>query len=490
MTDNGRGVRRRGRNGRPAGVLLCVFLATQTIAAGAWNTRGVEKTYSDRSNTGSIGEVVIGSKGTLVVKDLNPWRYDYKIKRAFTKTDGPDILGTLKFLPKEVPAPSTEKVPKPGKGADVKSEEFGILGLESKEAASNRLDEFAGKLDNLSQEVATAVGLANTLQNDTAAAAAELRAFVSTAGAYPDYEKAKNRAVELVSKVKAKGTPPSWPHTAGLKSELERLKAELDIVKLLIKLEDRLEAVQAYKSRFDTIEKSFSELDNVESEWRAARQDSEAVAARLEAVSKSDKAATLEEVVTCGSPGETALTLVKTDLLPPLDAKPDHKPTSEEKPMVTFVCTHPITLSAGVFFSNLDQREYAFVPTQVPNPGGEGSVQQAAVGFTGKSNLRPMPGVLVHARLLALSPDFAVHASFGPMLDFGGQQGNDLEFLVGPSISIRRDWMITAGAHIGRTAEPQSGFTVGSPQPQGVTDVPVSKRYNVGFGVGVSFRFK
>jgi hypothetical protein len=181
---------------------------------------------------------------------------------------------------------------------------------------------------------------------------------------------------------------------------------------------------------------------------------------------------------------KTALTLTRTDLMP--GAK-DTKP--ETILDVTVECTSPFTVSAGVAFSSLQQREFAIVPSKDPNnPTNVINKFES----TSTSNFHPLPLGMIHARVWEGQgwwENVGLHASFGMAGNFRSQNsgGSDVEFLVGPSVSLFRTMFLTPGLHLGHKVELGGGFKEGDVVPPSITQPPLRKSYKLGFGLAITF---
>jgi len=178
---------------------------------------------------------------------------------------------------------------------------------------------------------------------------------------------------------------------------------------------------------------------------------------------------------------KTALTLSRTD------RKPGTKDTKPEAVLtVTVECTSPFAVTAGVAFSSIQERDFAIVPSsdgKTP-PGVVNKFQSTA-----KSSFHPLPLGMVHARLWEPTEKFAVHASFGMAGNFRSQNsgGSDVEFLVGPSLSLFRTMFVTPGLHVGHKVSLGGGFNEGDIVPSSITQPPLQKSYKLGFGLAITF---
>jgi hypothetical protein len=177
-----------------------------------------------------------------------------------------------------------------------------------------------------------------------------------------------------------------------------------------------------------------------------------------------------------------ALTLSRTDRKPGVkDAKP------EQVLEATVECTSPFSVTAGVAFSSIQEREFSIVPSAA---GDDPPTVVNKFEVTSKSSFHPLPIAMVHARLWEPNEKFAVHAGFGMAGNFRSAKsgGSDVEFLIGPSISLFRTMFISPGLHIGHHVSLGGGFREGDIVPaEGVPEPPLQKAYNRGFGLAITF---
>ena len=158
--------------------------------------------------------------------------------------------------------------------------------------------------------------------------------------------------------------------------------------------------------------------------------------------------------------------------------------------MGTFVCEHPISFSTGVFISLLDEMEFDYRP--MFNEGVDEKSNPTAtdvIGFNNESKFRVMPGVMVNTLIKQWSNGIEIHLSFAALADLGGEQGTNLEFIVGGSFGFKKSVLLTLGAHVGRVPELQGGFNIGDPKIDGLDSVPIQKSYRVACGFGISYNF-
>lgn len=229
--------------------------------------------------------------------------------------------------------------------------------------------------------------------------------------------------------------------------------------------------------------------DAAKEEWENSQEQIESIKARLHAATLNKPPGIMEEVTCNFRSRKEELTLLVFDLFPPDEAGAEdiEKAVAEERPMVTFVCEPPISFSTGVFVSLLNEEEFDFRP-KIGKETGSLKVTDV-IGFNNSSSFRVMPGAMVNVFVWQPRYGIDVHCSFGALADFGGEQGTSLEFLLGPSLDIKKSVLFTAGIHVGRVSELQGGFNLGTPKVEGLDSVPIQKSYKVGLGFGISYHF-
>ena len=184
---------------------------------------------------------------------------------------------------------------------------------------------------------------------------------------------------------------------------------------------------------------------------------------------------------------ETKIKIVKRDRL----GEPGASPTEEE--IVTVVCSSPISVSAGFGFSNIDEKEFVFVPS-TKTVTANGQTTQTVIsrfGFKNKSAFRTLPVLLLNTRVWEPNDTVALHLSTGAAVDVKtGQGGTDLEYIVGPSISFWRSLFITPGLHIGRVNKLAGGFELDQEVPTGINQPPIEKAWKKGFVTTFTYKIK
>ncbi|HKV64058.1 MAG TPA: hypothetical protein VJO16_19280 [Candidatus Acidoferrum sp.] len=181
----------------------------------------------------------------------------------------------------------------------------------------------------------------------------------------------------------------------------------------------------------------------------------------------------------------TAVKLTVGDRLPFFDGQQMSSQTHDA--FVTVTCTSPFSLSAGVAFSSIEQREFAIVQSA---PAAGSTTLVSKFGYSSKSAFHPLPLAMAHMRFYeSESHRYAVHATFGIAANIQGTNagGSNAEYLPGLSFSLFRTMYLTAGVHIGKQASLAGGFNVGDVVPAGITSPPLQTSYKAGAGFAVTF---
>lgn len=177
---------------------------------------------------------------------------------------------------------------------------------------------------------------------------------------------------------------------------------------------------------------------------------------------------------------DTTITLVAEDQLP-------GSPVSPQTILsVTVECTSPFTVSAGIAFSTIRDREYAI--QTVADPQGS-TTTKSVFGAVSKSGVHPLPLGMVHARVWEPNEWLSLHASFGIAGNLQSQSsgGSGAEFLIGPSLALFRTMFFTPGLYLGRETSLGGGFREGDPVPSSITSPPLQTAFRTAFGFAITF---
>jgi hypothetical protein len=154
--------------------------------------------------------------------------------------------------------------------------------------------------------------------------------------------------------------------------------------------------------------------------------------------------------------------------------------------LITVECTSPFSVSVGVAFSTIGEREFAIQPAPV-SPGST-TTQNTFVEIT-DSATHPLPLAMIHVRLHETGNKLSWHGSFGLAGNIRGQGsgGSNAEFLMGPSLGLFRAVFLTPGLYIGQKVSLGAGFQTNGPVPPSITQPPLQKSYKPAFGFAITF---
>jgi hypothetical protein len=161
--------------------------------------------------------------------------------------------------------------------------------------------------------------------------------------------------------------------------------------------------------------------------------------------------------------------------------------TQTHDAFVTVRCASPFSISAGVAFSFIEQREFAIQQSPI-SPGSTTVVNK--FGYSARDSVHPLPLAMAHMRIGEwYQHRLGLHASFGVAANVQGTNagGSNAEYLPGLTLSLFRTMFITTGVHIGKQASLAGGFRVGDEVPSGITSPPIQTSYKAGLGLAITF---
>jgi hypothetical protein len=454
---------------------------------------------------------------TIQLKNLNVLRYDIRVGRDVTFPPGPDLK--LPFIP---PLPEQPKKDNKGSGgaaialvdshADVKCMTIPDC---FNEAVGKLNDIERDKAVNVNQEIDAVSGEVNRVKSDLEALVSASDSILATAGANT-----------LITNVNALlGPAPAGAVTIddALNAQWPDARIE-DLIGRLNVLRNMLTALPTMpagggpdfstwlnqdptnKTAYEGTLARVMELQTQLSGLKSTNGSNAAGVAFRDAKNKlglwkpilvgvrDGGAASFSRTfkVGCGfafdSNKETKVKVVKRDRLADATAVP----TSEE--VVNVVCSSPLSVSAGFGFSNINEREFVFVPSTKTVTDANGQTSQTVInrfGFRNNSSFRTLPVLLLNTRIWEPNDTFALHISTGAAVDIKtGQGGTDLEYIVGPSISFWRSFFITPGLHIGRVPKLAGGFALDQEVPTGVSEPPLEKAWKKGFVTTFTYKIR
>jgi hypothetical protein len=146
-----------------------------------------------------------------------------------------------------------------------------------------------------------------------------------------------------------------------------------------------------------------------------------------------------------------------------------------------------LTLSAGVLFSEIQNRSYASVTA----PAGTGSTTANVLSVNGVSQFSPTLATLLNYQLPWLdSDDVGVTISSGPIFRLGTKSDTStFGYFAGVSVHLFHRFFITPGMHLGEFADFPPGFTdAGQTVPTGLSTPTPVKRWTWRFGFSLTYK--
>jgi hypothetical protein len=182
----------------------------------------------------------------------------------------------------------------------------------------------------------------------------------------------------------------------------------------------------------------------------------------------------------------TAVNIVAADLGPTLDG--NDPVIKAQGAFVTVTCGTPFSVSAGVAFSSIEQKEFAIIKSS----GGAGNPSVNKFGTTRDGRFNPVVIGMVHVRLADWERHkYGFHGSFGVAGNLQSQSGggSTAEFLPGVSFSFWRTMYVSAGPYLGTSAKLAGDFKEGDVVPPDITTISgqVKRTRATGFGFAVTF---
>lgn len=461
------------------------------------------------------GETVRGP-ATIHVTGLNPLRYNFSISNTATYPAGPALTG-LPFIPPIpsgkaqvnppgsvplAPGPPGPALPVgggmalPGTASLFNSYIQGPDGLNSLETERISL------VSLINQNIARLNGLATGIQSLAEAADQTLRAGSPSGPSDAAITTGILAPIGAFMPTLTSGIGLAWPYTTidSLNGKLNILRNKLTVLptassdwaswsaivgnlsaynSAVIRVNELLSGVADLASSINT---SFTNFTTVQQQLNSWRDRFNSILAEGPVAFK------YKQTVTCSfafdNTKETKLQLVSIDRF----AAPGSQPSTQE--LVTVTCSSPFSVSGGVGFSTIDERDIVFVPSNKTDNTG---FPEKVFGYQSHSAARPIPLLLLNVRIWEPKDWFSLHISGGAAVDVkNGEAGSDVEYVVGPSFAFRRSLFVTTGLHLGRTTtiSKESGFNVGDVVPSGLAAPPLEKRWTPAFVVALTWKIK
>jgi hypothetical protein len=150
-------------------------------------------------------------------------------------------------------------------------------------------------------------------------------------------------------------------------------------------------------------------------------------------------------------------------------------------------------ISAGIAYSSLEDRTFKIVTSSEVQPamGTTPATPIKKVALDKDADSRTTPLILIHTRFPIFERSFVnFHASFGISAKIQ-DSSTKAEYLAGLSVSLAEErFFLTVGGYYGAVQRLEGGFSVGSPIPSGVTELPVRTEKHWKPGVAFTYRLR
>jgi hypothetical protein len=453
-------------------------------------------------------------RAVIVVDNKNPYLYTYKLTIQATPVLEPAldafvplIVGSLgEFKPKAPPTGGTATAsPSPSPG---------VIEADACKPAKEKVNTLMGDVENAKGDMS---GVSNTVGDQRTKSrnltdsynSARLPLFTPNQTRDSLYDASRNFIQTVDGRI---GAPNGVDRATldGASADLERLRREATTFKT------RVEAIRA--AHPNCLDKdNGGEL--ISEQLRRAAEDADellADAARFERalneiridLQKVIDARTTVLRVLCDPQAFFSESVVgqfeeTNDVVIQLEVTPRQGVTEAQpisgspfKTKFTFGNAPFFSISGGLIFTPLRKREYIRVQ------GFELDAQGNQVLVNGKPNLttviglkessptRIIPAVFLNGLLTERKTGFidGVHLSLG-ITAKNDNKGTDVEFLVGPSLSmLERRMFFTFGGYAGKQQKLAGNLFEGLALPSGVSEIPVEKNYRWHVGFALSYR--
>lgn len=169
-------------------------------------------------------------------------------------------------------------------------------------------------------------------------------------------------------------------------------------------------------------------------------------------------------------------------------ADPEKNKTVEK--LVTVVCPSNLTVSAGVAASGVRERDFGFASSTPDQPAPDDAPPLVnRIALLNESGEQINPTVLISTRLWELGQGaWGLHLTTGTVADYDNPDGGlRFGYLLGFSVSIKDQLLVTVGVQGSRVPELAGGFELGDIQPAGLDAVPVTKDWEFSWTLGLTY---
>jgi hypothetical protein len=147
-----------------------------------------------------------------------------------------------------------------------------------------------------------------------------------------------------------------------------------------------------------------------------------------------------------------------------------------------------LTLSAGVLFSEVQNRGYSL--SVVPSPTGSGTA--SALSVDGISRFNPTAIALLNYEIPYVDSErIGLALSTGPVFRLGSKSdATSFGYFVGIGVHLYHRFYLTPGYHLGQFADFPTGLYPGEIVPPGLGTPNAVKRWTWRFGIAISYKAK
>jgi hypothetical protein len=452
----------------------------------------------------------------IIVKNLDPFLYDYSIGTTETPVEEPALSEFFKTIldPSKLTAPTTAKPETPKEAPPDKANGLPHPAPQGTKAAKLTCEDVYGvvaralKLDDTDAALRSAYA---TLESEGKV----LRDLSTTV------VKAANEArKQLESPIACEPLVTAAKNYLSVSDPDAALQAAKKHEKAIKDLDDKRATEAAYlvvaqsqmeeggctsKQASDRLAVAQKNVDKAATAIAAERTFATENAKSLETL----KAAREEVKAVLGSPGRFTRVLttgnfdVPTVVKVTVDARPagkkDAAAISLETRTIRFGGRQRFALAAGVAVGFLDTVHYEAQQGYVLDANGSVVLDTAGqptvgrvVAETEDSHYRAGPLLALHTRIggSCSTCDVTNHVTLGLTTNLLGDTSG-VEYLLGYSLGLAEERLfLTFGGYSARTEELQPGFHVGSAIPDSIPEAPIRKDRHWGIGFATSWRFK
>lgn len=339
---------------------------------------------------------------TVIIKDLDPIAKSYRLDaKATVVEDGVD-LSSLGFIPVPSSGSATKSQPETNKegSQNKKTKEKLLPEQPDRDKLDKEFTAIRAEVDALGARsddpLSTYQGKIQDLTQTVSDLTARIAAFRRQSNLEEDRAKTLIKGfIEEIDRVRKN----KWPskEEAALQNDLNDLSNRLAALPVdyssvfqtwQVEVIDTTTKRTLYDERVKRVaevQKFVKDAQQTKSDWQAALAKLNPVYERFQRIDDDPNSYfeityTLQSCSIFGS--KTVLTLYSTDLT--VD-----KPQEQSKELATLICDPPLSLSGGFVFSNLDEREYSFVPpatTAAPQAAGDSDASaNQIIGLTKES---------------------------------------------------------------------------------------------------------